>query len=252
MSKYYDGTTHVFYSEVGNTTRITAKPGQTLIVDGTLPAIGNDNEIIYNNEGALVSSANLIFDANRLTTVTETITSDEQSTSGGVGALRVSAGGLYVHKSIFSNGSVIGANIYGNSFSKTSSIQSIPNATETLLDSGYWTSGTISGGVYDTTKMTYSNGLYTIGLTGNYLVSYNVGFSANAVGIRRSYIGIAGQKYAHSSTNALTSGGTALTGSYVLKCSAGEQVGIYVYQDSGGSLVMEGTAIRGFFSVLRL
>jgi len=259
----YYGDTHTFTNQT-NSADITLQAGknETLVVknavltdpviSGSLDIdIGSDNQVIYkDNSGFLTSSSNMTFNGTGLTVDNATSTSSTDSTTGGAGAIMIPNGGLFVSKTIRS-GAIFSSNMFCTSFSKTSGIQSIPDGTITQLDSNYWNAAGRSGDVH-LSQMTYSNGVFTAGLTANYSVSYCCAFSSNSTGYRRAYILAAGATLCgHSITNAVNGFATSLTGSHIVKLNTGETLSIMVQQNSGGALLMD-TSVRGFISVWRV
>lgn len=125
------------------------------------------------------------------------------------------------------------------------------NITYKILDT-YW-NGTpvISGG---DGSLTFSNGAFTVGVDGVYEISYSLGFVASATGIRESAIIInqsltdlyARNNKLHSITNASYN-----SGSCTLRLSAGDDIQIVAYQNTGGPLNTD-TSSKGFFTIARV
>lgn len=254
----YYGDTHTFTNQT-NQANITIRSGknENLVIEnptitGTLNIdIGSDNQVIYKDgDGFLTSSANMTFNGTGMTIDNTNITGTTDSTTGGAGALVVSQGGLFVSKTIRS-GAIFSNNMFCTSFSKTTGIQSVPNSTLTVLDSNYWGAASRSGDVH-LSQMTYSNGVFTAGVGGNYTVSYCCAFASNSTGYRQAYISTSGGTLCgHSITNAVNGFATSLTGTHTVKLNAAETISIIVFQNSGAALLMD-TSVRGFISIWRV
>jgi len=130
---------------------------------------------------------------------------------------------------------VVAAEIQGSSLS-------IANNTDTLI-TNYTTAVVDTNSAFNLTT-----GLYTVPVSGYYAVTGLVGYSSNTTGFRASGIRQNGGIVVQGSTvNGVTSGGnTVATVSSVLKCNAGDTIGLNAYQTSGGALTLAGASWVNF------
>lgn len=145
------------------------------------------------------------------------------------------------------------SNVYGMAVGI--SAQSIPNSISTTLTNTYFTSNTITGDPASS-RLSYSNGVFTIEKEGVYMVSYSVSFAPNNTGIRSSRVALNTNPTVYNYFYATNSGSlvrTSLTGSGPIKCEVGYKLSVVVYQDifGGGSLNTD-TGVEGRFIVYRV
>ena len=120
--------------------------------------------------------------------------------------------------------------------------QSIPNATNTTFinySTFYSVGDTVS------TRPTASTGVITINKTGKYLVSYSIGFSTNATGIRSTYISRNGSEvWAYQNLYANPTDRSSSCGSAVIECVANDTIVLVLYQSSGIALLTDNAVPR--------
>jgi hypothetical protein len=118
-------------------------------------------------------------------------------------------------------------------------LQSISFASPNTLTNSYWNGTAVTQG-----SMSYSNGAFTVPISGFYMISVTVSFSANTTGYRQMNlikngvgppsIGVPGQQI-----QACPSGRTAIATSCVINLAANDSIAVQVGQGSGGSLSMD-------------
>ncbi len=128
--------------------------------------------------------------------------------------------------------------------------QSIPNLTNTLLDT-YWSGSSTYNGI------SQSTGVFTVTYAGTYLVVYNAGFSGNVTGIRafwstKNNSVATDERYGASTSQTVTSGDRFITtNSFIIQLAAGDNVRVMAYQNSGVPLNGE-TAVGERFTMIKL
>lgn len=122
--------------------------------------------------------------------------------------------------------------------------QSISNAslTKVNVDSVSFD----SNGTYDT-----ANKKYVAPLPGTYDVSLVWQFAANSTGQRVGYIYKNGSVYAQMNGSGNSSAGAAVVNS-LISMVTGDYLEFYAFQDSGGSLTLNGSSSNSFVSIKRL
>lgn len=119
--------------------------------------------------------------------------------------------------------------------------QSITNTTSTALT---FDSENFDTNGYHSTSVNTSR--ITVPTTGYYQVSYGVEFAANVAGRRYSWIsrnGTSAERFAEVIALATTGGAThAQSGGVLMYLTAGQYIELYVYQDSGGALNVDGNS----------
>jgi hypothetical protein len=228
-STYINGENIIFTSRSSNNV-ITLRPenGKTLAIENvSVAAAGNNREIQFNDLGSFGSSTNLKY-----------------STLGVLSTPSIDYG---VH--------------YGSDFHyfNNSAAQAIPNDTTTLIAGSHWTTGADFVGALVPSGITRNSGTFTIVRDGVFSINATVVFIANATGIRRLILTrdslVDTIRYAESSTNACTSGTTALNLSATVRAVAGSVFKLFVYQNSTADLDVEGainSGITRFFSINRI
>jgi hypothetical protein len=147
-------------------------------------------------------------------------------------------GGCNITKSLAVGGSIsVTSNPYG--FITGNGTQSIGFASPNTLTNSYWNGTAVTQG-----SMSYSNGAFTVPVSGFYIISVTVSFSANTTGYRQmnlikngsgpTSLGVPGQQI-----QACPSGRTAIATSCIINLAANDSIAVQVGQGSGGSLAMD-------------
>jgi hypothetical protein len=149
------------------------------------------------------------------------------SEANGFGVFNKDSNALRCNAQCSSINDCIGARVYNNA------TQSIPNATFTAL--------TFNSEYFDTDAMHTSTGANTSRLTatttGKYIVTANVGLSANAVGTRLVGIKLNNSTFVAQQTWAgFTGDSNIVSVSATISMNVGDYVEVFVYQTSGGAL----------------
>jgi hypothetical protein len=129
-----------------------------------------------------------------------------------------------------------------------SGAQSIPDATQTVLD--------YPAKVYDThgAVTTGASWKFTAPIAGLYRVEAGAAFASNTTGVRQMEIHKNGSLHEVVDFRTGNAGGyfTLARGGTELKLVAGDYISAVVYQDRGGSLNVEGTASRNTIEIRRV
>lgn len=113
--------------------------------------------------------------------------------------------------------------------------QSVPNATNTLVNFSVLNDADIN-------LTTNNDGSYTCLVDGYYSISYNVAFPINVTGQRYSFLVINSVRYASDVVPSQT-GVALLSNCLTIYLTANQVFGLYVSQNSGGALVLQGTNV---------
>lgn len=213
-----DGQTGTYYNDPANfTSAVTVAKGGTGLASGTSGGV-----LAFTAAGTIASSAALVNSAIVV--------------GGGAGSPPATSGGFLINTSILSSSTQPRAVVY------PSAVQSIADATETVLT--FNTEDVDVASLHDNVT---NNSRLTIPTSGDgyYLVSIKVDFASNATGQR--YIGIKknGTTYRYLSIVRAVSAASDLmiNGTIMLNLVATDYIEVCAYQDSGGALNV-GSATR--------
>jgi len=103
------------------------------------------------------------------------------------------------------------------------------------------------------THAAFSSGVFTVPVSGDYLVSATLGFATNTTGFRQIYIIQNGtNKIASPGINGQATVSLAVSVMGIIKCVAGDTIKIGAYQNSGGTLAYDTAAANASLSISRL
>lgn len=217
-------------------------------------AIGNNNNGIWNPNNTSIGILSGGIDTARfyvndnILYVPTRIVDTTDATSTITGSLKT-AGGLGVAKSLYTNSIITSNNAYARIVS--TGAQSIPNNTQTSLNNNYWGTVSISGDSSNPLTYVASTGVWTVGITGIYTISFNMIFSGNNTGIRAIIIPSGSSNLAYINLTSTQNDRCGISSSVTHQLASGATFVIQVYQSSGGNLAMD-TGVRGLATVYRI
>lgn len=190
------------------------------------------------------TSASAIIDCTAGTQISQRV----YQTSGGLLNIRALSNATSIHINRLSGPAVIAATESVNVVYETSAGQSIPTGSNTTVVFG--TKVKDSHGTYNS-----STGIWTCAVSGSYLLNANVGFVANATGIRRIQAVQAGSASVTRKGQLMTATSTDTNTVNIVapfQCLAGDTINVQALQTSGGALNLSTQASENYINITRV